>query len=177
MQKLIQISLSGHSTMFQLDEDAYDALQSYLDRARVRLKRDPDREEVLCDLEQSIGDKLTLLLRSENRIVNRGDIDSVLMLVGAVDADNGDVKGGESPFDRPRRLCRIEEDQWIAGVCVGLAAYSSISVEWVRTIFLVATAVTGGVVALVYLVLMFALPVVHTHSEYTASLRNYSGST
>jgi phage shock protein PspC (stress-responsive transcriptional regulator) len=176
MQKVIQISLSGHSSMFQLDEDAYSALQSYLDRARARLKRDPDRDEVLRDLEQSIGDKLALTLRSENRIVSRREVDVVLEQVGAVDAGNGDAKV-ESQFDRPRRLCRIEEGQWLAGVCQGLAAYSSVAVEWVRTIFLAATVVTGGAVALVYLVLMFALPVVRTHDEYTASLRTHSDPT
>jgi phage shock protein C len=176
MQTVIQISLSGHSAMFRLDEDAYNALRSYLDRARVRLKNDPDRDEVLCDLEQSIGDKLTLLLRSENRIVNRGEVDSVLMLVGAVDTGSGDAKG-ESQFDRPRRLCRIEEGQWIAGVCQGLAAYSSVAVDWVRVIFVIATIATGGAIALLYLVLMFALPIMRTHDEYTASLRVHSGST
>jgi len=173
MQKVIPISLSGHSAMFQLDEDAYNALQSYLDRARSRLKSDPDRDEVLRDLEQSIGEKLALVLRAENRIMNRHEVDSVLDQVGAVDAGNGDAKV-ESQFDRPRRLCRIEEGQWIAGVCQGLAAYSSVAVEWVRTIFVAATVVTGGVVAVVYLVLMFALPVVRTHDDYIASLRTHS---
>ena len=159
--------------MFQLDEDAYNALQSYLDRARARLKRDPDRDEVLRDLEQSIGEKLALVLRSENRSVNRREVDSVLDQVGAVNTGNGDAKG-ESRFDRPRRLCRIEEGQWFAGVCQGLAAYSSIAVEWVRTIFVLATIMTGGVVLLLYVVLMFALPVVRNHDEYIASLRTHS---
>ena len=176
MQKVIQIGLSGHSTMFQLDEDAYNALQSYLDRACTRLKRDPDREEVLCDIEQSIGDKLALLLHSENRILNRGEVDSVLAQVGAVDTGSGDARV-ESQLDRPRRLCRIEEGQWFAGVCEGLAAYSSIAVEWVRAIFVIATIATGGAIALLYLVLMFALPVVRTHREYTASLRTHSDPT
>jgi phage shock protein C len=176
MQKVIQIKLSGHSTMFQLDEDACNAVQSYLDRARARLKNDPDRDEVLRDLEQSIGDKLALVLGSENRIVNRGEIDSVLAQVGAVDTGSSDAKV-ESSLDRPRRLCRIEEGRQIAGVCQGLATYSSISVQWVRTIFVIGTMVTGGVLALVYLVLMFVLPVARTHDEYTASLRTRSDAT
>jgi phage shock protein C len=173
MQKVIQINLSGHSAMFQLDEDACNALQSYLDRALARLKRDPDRDEVLRDLEQSIGDKLALLLGSESRIVNRDEVDAILAQVGAVDTGSGDTKV-ESPLDRPRRLCRIEEGRWIAGVCVGLATYSSVAVDWVRTIFVIGTMVTGGVLALVYLVLMFALPVARTHDEYIASLRTRS---
>ena len=37
MKTVIQVSLSGHSKTFQLEEDAYHALQAYLERARSRL--------------------------------------------------------------------------------------------------------------------------------------------
>ena len=78
MKTVIQVSLSGHSKTFQLEEDAYQALQAYLERARSRLKRDPDHEEVLRDLEQSIGEKLAQSLRSENRVVSRKEVEVVL---------------------------------------------------------------------------------------------------
>ena len=158
--------------MFQLDEDAYNALRAYLDRARSRLRRDPGRDEVLRDLEQSIGEKLVQLLGSASRVVNRREVESVLEQVGAVDTGNAESVKVEG--DRPRRLCRIEEGQWFFGVCQGLAAYSSIKVEWVRAIFVVLTIFTGGAAALIYLILMFALPLVHTHDEYVASLRTHS---
>lgn len=170
MQKVIPISLSGHSAMFQLDEDAYNALRAYLERARSRLKRDPGRDEVLRDLEQSIGEKLARLLDSGSRVINRREVESVLEQVGAVDAGNGENARAEPPADRPRRLCRIEEGQWFFGVCQGLAAYSSITVDWVRSIFVILTVFTGGATILVYLVLMFALPVFRTRDEYLASL-------
>jgi hypothetical protein len=91
MQTVIQVSLSGHSKAFHLEEDAYRALQAYLDRARSRLKRDPDYDEVLRDLEQSIGEKLGQSLRPENRVISRKEIDVVLDEVGAVNAGNGDT--------------------------------------------------------------------------------------
>jgi len=94
MQKVIQISLGGHALMFQLEEDAYSALQSYLERARTRLNRDPDRDEVLRDLEQSIGEKLVNLLHSGNRVINRREVDAVLEQVGTVDAGNRPPVGG-----------------------------------------------------------------------------------
>jgi len=168
MQKVIQISLGGHTVMFQLEEDAYSALQSYLERARTRLKSDPDRDEVLRDLEQSIGDKLVSLLRSENRVINRREVDAVLEQVGTVDAGSAEAAGPNTRHERPRRLCRIQEGQWLAGVCQGLAAYSSISVEWVRTIFLATSVLTGGLPILVYIVLMFVLPIARTHDDYVA---------
>jgi phage shock protein C len=176
MQTVIQISLSGHSTTFQLDEDAYRALQAYLDRARSRLKRDPDREEILRDLEQSIGEKLVELLRGDKRVVSAREVDSILEQVGAVDTGNGEPAAGAQP-GVPRRLCRIEEGKWFFGVCQGLAAYSGIQVEWVRSIFVIVSVFTGGIPLLIYLVLMFALPVVGTYDEYKASLRTQVGAT
>ena len=175
MQTVIQISLSGHSRSFQLDEEAYRSLRDYLDRARSRLKRDPDRDEILRDLEQSIGDKLVSLLQADNRIVNRREIESIVDQIGAVDAGTADAaSGAASTPERPRRLCRIDEGKWIAGVCQGLAVYSSIAVEWVRTIFIVVTLFTGGIPIVIYLILMFALPIVRTQDEYNASLRSSS---
>lgn len=175
MQTVIQVSLSGHATPFQLEESAYTALRSYLDGARSRLRRDPDREEILCDLEQSIGDKLVGLVGAEKRIVTRKEVDAVLAQVGAVNAGNGEAGAGAPAFGRPRRLCRIEEGKWFAGVCQGLAAYSSITVEWVRAIFVIVSVFTGGIPILIYLALMFALPVVGTRDEYNASVAAHPG--
>jgi phage shock protein C len=174
MQTVIQVSLSGHSKTFLFEEDACRALQTYLERARSRLRRDPDHEEVLRDLEQAIGEKLGQSLRAESRVISRKEVDVVLEEVGAVNTGNGD---GADPaqFGRPRRLCRIEEGKWFFGVCQGLAAYSGIAVEWVRSIFVIVSVFTGGIPVLIYLILMFALPVVQTYDEYNASLRAHSG--
>jgi phage shock protein C len=178
MQTVIQISLTGHSTSFQLDEDAYRTLSEYLERARARLRRDPDRDEILRDLEQSIGDKLVELLRAETRIVSRAEIGAILERIGSVETGNAEAAasaGAGGASERPRRLCRIEEGKWLFGVCQGLAAYSSITVEWVRAIFVIVSVFTGGIPILIYVVLMFVLPVVPTHAEYSASLRSHAG--
>ena len=174
MQTVTHVSLSGHSTPFQLEEDGYQSLRSYFERARSRLKRDPDRDEVLRDLEQSIGEKFVALLRGRDRIIAGHEVDSILTQVGTVDLDNGPSQARERLGFRPRRLCRILEGKWFSGVCVGLAEYSSIDVDWVRTIFIIATIFTGGVVILIYLALVFTLPVVQTHDEYVATLRSAS---
>ncbi len=171
MQTVTHVSLSGHSTPFQLDEEGYQSLRSWFARARSRLKRDPDRDEILRDLEQSIGEKFVALLHSSDRVIDAAEVAAVLRQVGTVDLDPGNEPPRHaSPF-RPRRLCRILEGKWFSGVCVGLAAYSSIDVDWVRAIFVIATIFTGGVVILIYLALMFVLPVVQTHDEYEATLR------
>ena len=175
MKTVIHVSLSGHAKTFQLEEEACQALQAYLDRARARLRRDPDHEEVLRDLEQSIGEKLSKSLRGDDRVVSRKEVDVVLDEIGAVNTGNGDAAADTTAFDRPRRFCRIDEGKWFFGVCQGLSAYSDIAVEWVRVIFVIGTFFTGGALILLYLLLAFILPQVRDRREYDASLRSHAG--
>ena len=162
MDKTIVIGLGGQPERYRLDEDAYDRLAQYLDRAAARLQDDPARSEVLGDLERSVGDKLTARLRSGDRIVTAADIDDVLEEIGAVDTGHEPASDERSTRPRPRRLQRIREGQQIAGVCTGLAAYSELDVAWVRTLFILGTVFTAGLLALVYIALAFILPVAAT---------------
>lgn len=166
MDKTIMIGLTGHADQYRLDEDAYDRLTRYLDQAAARLHDDPDRAEVLGDLERSVGDKLAALLGTEDRLITAADIDGVLEEIGAV--DTGRDPGSEDADTRPRsrRLQRIREGQQIAGVCNGLAAYAELDVDWVRTGFVLGTLVTAGILGLVYIALAFILPVAATRETY-----------
>lgn len=187
MKKVIQITLSGHPTPFQLDQAADEALQSYLDRATSRLESDPDHEEVLRDLEQSIAEKLARLPDATTRVVRREEVDSALEEVGAVDIGNADAVVPQPRSGQRRRFYRIAQGQWLAGVCVGLAAYSSIRVSRVRLIVVIASmfvaflamvsllssVVLGFFLAalplVIYLALAFAVPVVRSSGEYIAN--------
>lgn len=165
MKNLVLITLSGHSTNFQAEQDAYNALRRYLERAERSLQADPDHEEVLRDLEQSIGDKLAALQASSDQVLTLADIDAVLAEVGPV---AGEPTTAHTPSKRQRRLVRIQEGQDILGICQGLSAYSDIHVDWIRTIFTGLALVTGGVFILVYFIAAFFLPVVATREEYFA---------
>ncbi len=169
MQKLTQVTLSGHAAAFPLDEDAVAALQLYLDRAQVRLAGNPDRDEVLRDLEQSIGEKLAVQMAGGGQVIQRATLVGVLDQIGVVEPI-GAAEAPPPPPDGRRRLCRIQEGQQIAGVCQGLATYTSIRVDWVRTTFVLLSLVTAGVPALIYMALAVALPVVRTQADYVASL-------
>lgn len=168
MQQVMQISLSDYPATFRVDTEAYDALRHYLDRARLGLKEDPYLEEVIRDLELSIGEKLAALIGSEEQVLTLAEMKIVLTEVGPIDAGNSDAGTAELPPRGRRRLYRIEEGQDIFGVCQGVAAYSNISIDWVRTIFFFLALLTGGVFALVYIAMAFILPVARTHEEYFA---------
>jgi phage shock protein PspC (stress-responsive transcriptional regulator) len=162
MDKTVVIGLNGHSAQFRLEGDAYDRLSQYLDRAAARLPADADRAEVLGDLEQSVGDKLVALLGSQDRAVTAADMDGILEEIGGYEGedDQGVSKGLIPP--RLRHLHRIRAGQQLAGVCAGLSAYADLDVGMVRFGFMVATTLTVGLAAVVYIVLAFVLPISDT---------------
>jgi len=163
MDKTIVVSLDGHAGRFRLEEDAYARLADYLERAEARLSDDPDHAEVLRDLERSVGDKLAALLASAERVVTAADIDAVLERIGSVETGHEPDARGGGPQPRPRRrLMRIRERQQLAGVCAGLAAYAEVDVAWVRTGFVLGTLVTAGILGLVYVALIFIMPIAET---------------
>jgi phage shock protein PspC (stress-responsive transcriptional regulator) len=170
MEKLTSIKLTDHPNEFPLEEDAYQVLNQYFDGARARLRTDPDGDEVLRDLERSIGDRLDGVIQSGKARIGRADVEAAIKEVGYVDTGDGSDSTAVVPPSPPkaRPLARIKEGQWLAGVCNGLAAYSGIRLDWLRTIALFLTVLTGGFLILVYAVMAIALPVVETRADYEA---------
>lgn len=167
MDKTISISLAGHSRQVRLDEPAFERLTRYLDRAAARLADDPHRADVLGDLERSVGDKLDVLLGADDRLVTAAEMDGILDEIGAV--ETGRDPGPEPSRGRPRkrRLRRIKTGQEVAGVCTGLAAYADLPVDWVRTGFILGSLMTGGILILVYIAMVFILPVAENEAAET----------
>lgn len=165
MDKTITIQLRGHVEQFRLEENAYERLSRYLDRAAARLEGDPDRAEVMGDLERSVGDKLAALLGSDDRLITVTDIDGILEAIGSVDTGREPVADERRGRPKGRRLQRVREGQEIAGVCTGISAYSEIDVDWVRTVFILGTLVTAGILGIVYIALAVILPVAATAKD------------
>jgi len=55
MQKVTSVNLNGNA--YQLEEDAYEALQTYLEQARKKLADNPDKVEIMQDFAQAIAEK------------------------------------------------------------------------------------------------------------------------
>lgn len=162
MKRVVTINLNGLS--FNFDEDAYDRLRAYLQRAESLLAGDPaGRSEVLADLERSIAEKCQVFLNPQKNVITAAEVESVLEQIGSVDprldgwqADSTGQKfssgGGE------KQLYQIREGAMVSGVCNGLAAYFGIDVTIIRVIFVVLALVTSGALVLVYIVMMFLIP-------------------
>ena len=113
MDKTIVIGLSGHDEKYQLDQAAYVALRSYLDQAADRLHDDPDRADVLADLERSVGDKLTATLGSRDRVVTVADIDGMLEQIDTLLVQRGLLHAGDKVV-------------FVAGVPIGRAGSTNL---------------------------------------------------
>ncbi len=169
MHRVIDIDLTGHDRPFRIHDDAYETLKRYLDDAGARLGDDPDRAEVVDDLERSIGERLVARLGGVERTLTAADVNAVLDQVGRVEPPG---IGSKEPRPRPRhrKLYRVKEGQDIAGVCTGLSVYADVGLDWVRTIFILGALVTAGLLIVVYLVLVFLLPVIDTREEWYAEM-------
>lgn len=95
MQKVVTINLNGQA--YQFDEDAYEAIQIYLDRAEAQLHDNPDRAEILADLEQAIADKCRRYLNAHKAVIAATEIRQVLEAMGPVEAaDSAEQKSDGS---------------------------------------------------------------------------------
>jgi phage shock protein PspC (stress-responsive transcriptional regulator) len=162
VDKTILVGLGGRPDRFRLDPDAYDRLERYLDRSSARLQGDPDRAEVMGDLERSLGDKLAAITGGADRVVTAAEIDGVLEEIGAVDTGRDPAPEAPGQPPRKRRLRRIHEGKVVAGVCTGLADYAEIDLDWVRWGVVLGSIFTGGILGVVYVALIFILPVTPT---------------
>ncbi|MDB5188273.1 MAG: phage shock protein PspC [Candidatus Kaiserbacteria bacterium] len=171
MNKVVTIHLDGRE--YSLEEAAYDALRAYLDAAKLTLLQNPDKDEIIKDLEQAIGAKFNSYLNPHKNVVTKLDVDTVLLEMGPVSAEGGTTSEGESDKSSGttsrKRLYRINEGRWIAGVCTGLAEYFNLDVALVRIVFVVLTFLTHGFMGLVYIILMIIVPAARTPKDFESA--------
>ena len=168
MKSAISVELDG--TLFTCDEAAYAALRSYLDRAGARLGSHPDRAEVIAGLERSIAVRLRQRAATRGGVtIDEGTMLAALKDVGRVEgpALDGSASSAEGGYSAPRtrKLYRLRQGNWFGGVCAGIAAYAGIDPVIVRLVFILAAVFSGGIVILVYFVLMFVMPIAVTDGE------------
>lgn len=168
MRKVITVNLNGIA--FQLEEDGYEALNAYLESADRRLAGNPDRAEILADLEQAIADKCAALLGPRRNVVTTADIARVLEQMGPVEAppEAQSWSGAASPAGpsrRPRRLYRLPEEGVFFGICAGIAAWMNVDPVWVRLAVVALTVAMGGILLLVYPLMIFVMPRAETPEQ------------
>jgi len=187
MNKVIIINLNGNA--YQLEEGGYEALRAYLDTAARRLEGNPDRDEIIADIEQAIADKFRALMGVNKTVVATKEVEGVIAEMGPVEdasaasgTPRAETPGAAAPGAQdgvragapggagasPRRLYKISDGAMVGGVCNGLAAYFNIDVTIFRVLFAI-SAFTYGAGVLLYILLMIILPEASTSAEKAAA--------
>jgi len=195
MQKVVIVNLNGIA--YHLEESAYAALGEYLKAAEAQLRDNPDRPEIVGDLEQAIAEKFGRFLGSSKNVVTAADMATILEEMGPVhdgasdrsgeaDGSAGQSTEGPSASAREARgtssgdgtttkhLYLMLETGVIGGVCSGIAAYTDRDVTLVRVAVTLAALFEIGflhtpLVVIAYIVLMFVIPVADTSEERAAA--------
>lgn len=173
MKKTLNVAIGGCS--FTIDEDAYMALESYLDSFKAGLDNSSSSSQVMDELEMRIADLLKVQI-GRREVIDLNMVNAVLNQIGPVaprpqqtnanaeEQKQEDTYSGQQYQNAVRKFYRDAEGKRIAGVCSGLALYLNIDVTLVRIIFLVAL-ICGSAGFWIYLVLWIVAPEARTAAE------------
>ncbi|MBL7964153.1 MAG: PspC domain-containing protein [Flavobacteriales bacterium] len=170
MKKTLTANIGG--LVFHLEEDAYAALNDYLDRVRRRFAGTAGSDEIMADIEARIAELFAERQSGRREVVTLADVEEVMRVMGRPDEfGEAEAPPAEEQGPRPgtgkaeRRLYRDMEDHWVAGVLSGLAAYIGTEVLWMRVAFVVLVAVGWGAPVLFYFIMWMLVPVARTGAE------------
>jgi len=156
MRKVVQVSLGGRA--YQVEESGYESLHKYLTKAEKKLADNPDREEVLADIESAIAGKATAELKTGQTVIPEAAIKNALKEVGPVEGEDAADENEPVSGTQTRKLYLLPKEGKLAGVCAGLAAYFGMDATLMRVLFVLMLFITQGFWILVYILLAVAMP-------------------
>lgn len=161
MKKSININIAG--IVFQIDDDAFEKLRSYLQEVNVRFRQIPGGHEALDDFEARVAE-IFQNRRGITGIVTMEDVDEMISIMGRPEdlADGYEDEIPEEPSSSSqRRLYRDPDERIVSGVAGGIGSYINVDPVWIRLLFIVFT-FFYGFAFFVYIALWIALPLANS---------------
>ena len=156
MKKNITINLCGR--LFQIDEDAYELLQQYIESLRQSFGHEEGCEEIVNDIEARIAELFAELKQQGIEAITIEHVKDIITRIGKPEELKGeeetnDSENGGHKYDSfqtaaqgikdsfrartaGKRLYRNPNDKMVAGVLSGIATYTGSDVTWWRIGFL-----------------------------------------
>ena len=184
MKKNITINLCGR--LFQIDEDAYEMLQQYIESLRSSFGREEGGDEIVDDIEARIAELFDELRQQGIEAITIDHVKDIITRIGRPEEltgndnvndnhnDNGnnghrydsfrsaaqDVIDNVRARTAGKRLYRNPKDKMLTGVCSGLAAYTNTDPVIWRLLFVLLVLFYGiGIIS--YIVLSLIVPEAH----------------
>ena len=155
-----KLSVKIGSTAFSIEEDAYRALEIYLDDIRSRLDDEVSASETMGDLEMRIADLLSNWLGNPEGVVEIYHVRRVQETIGRPE-EFGELRqpqSGSSKEEGIKRLMRSHGDKVIGGVCGGIAKFTNID-HTLLGIVTLRLVLFGGLSLWIYIILWILLPI------------------
>ena len=176
MKKNITINLCGR--LFQIDEDAYDMLQNYIESLRSHFGRQTGGDEIVNDIEERVAELFDELKAKGTEAITIDHVKDIITRIGKPEELAGEE--GNEEFDwrkeghrgyeyvrskmSERKLYRNPNDKMLAGVLSGMAAYTNTDVLFWRLGTILFT-FFYGIGFIIYLVMAIVLPEAKTPEE------------
>ena len=164
MKITVSINLGGYS--FNIDEDAYAELKSYLKNLELHFAGEESSSEILSDIETRMAELFRTKITTYKQVINIEDVRQAISVLGTPeDISDNDGPSARDKFSSPgyHRLYRDLDHRVIGGVCAGIAAYWDIEIWVVRLIFFALALMGFGI--LIYLVLYIVIPEAKTTAQ------------
>ncbi|WP_372755802.1 PspC domain-containing protein [Labilibaculum sp.] len=167
MKKTLTINISG--SIFHIDEDAFDHLQSYLRTINSHYGSSEEGREIIADIEARIAEIFQEKLSTKDQVVTIEMVEATITIMGKpeeiFDIDESSEENTEeesnthnSSSQKKRRLFRDPDHRVLGGVASGLAAYFGIDVIIIRLLFALFFFLGYGFSLLLYVILWIAVP-------------------
>ncbi|MBK7031472.1 MAG: PspC domain-containing protein [Bacteroidales bacterium] len=165
MKKNFSVNIGGR--VCNIDDDAYERLNSYLSSLRSFIATEQGREEIIADIESRIAELLEQKKTQGMSIVTLQHINEVISSMGEPDQLSGNESDESSKEPREKttgKIFRDPDNRQVGGVAAGIAAWFGIDPIWIRILFVILTFVylIGGIL---YVILWLILPEARTTSE------------
>jgi len=163
MNKTININIAG--TVFNVDEDAYDLLNKYLESIKLYFSKIDKDGEIISDIESRIAENFLSKLSNKNNSISLLDVKNIIKIMGTLDDfkeiyddENKEEETFSSNGKDSKKLHRNISDKVIAGVASGISNYFQVDPIIIRIIFL-ASLFAGGFGFFAYIICWIGIPV------------------
>ncbi len=159
MNKTINLNIGG--TVFNVDEDAYELLNKYIESIKIYFKNIDEDGEIIKDIESRIAENLSKNISRTSSSVSILDVKKVITVMGTLN-DFKEIYDDQNEDDfsetkSTKRLYRNPQDKVLGGVASGIANYFNIDPVIIRIIFLTLLFV-GGFGLIAYIIFWIGIP-------------------
>ncbi len=171
MKKTISINISG--LVFNIEEQAYQILQVYLEEIKNILSTHEGVDEIIEDIESRIAELFHEKLSQSKQVVTEADVNEVITVMGSpsqyrLDDDEEEASYKDekesATFSAQKRFYRDDDEGIIGGVAAGLGHYFGIDPVIIRVVF-VLMFILGGSGVLLYIILWVVIPEATTTAQ------------